>query len=101
MHGSCTEAEQYILKPSSVRKLPNNPKPQTNRPVECEELEKRILSAGRSMLKNVRVGDMIFSLHFISRYLAERDHLLVRSAMFLVKAFIVYRVSGVSGECIG
>ena len=70
---------------------------QTNRPSESEELEKRILSTGRSMLKSSHVGDMIFSLHFISQYLADRDHLLVRSAMFLVKAFVVYRVGEEEG----
>ena len=52
------------------------------------------MSADPRLIAVRRVNDNLLSLRYITHYLNLRDHLLERSAIFLAKAFIVYRVRG-------
>ncbi len=54
------------------------------------QLERKIISVGRQLLSYTKI-DRFHSVSFVTSYLADRDHLLDKAAMFLAKAYIVFR----------
>jgi hypothetical protein len=53
------------------------------------------MQVGRQLLRYTKI-DKFRSLAFITSFLARRDHLLDKAAMFLAKAYIVFKEKLVS-----
>ncbi|KAJ9520083.1 hypothetical protein QJQ45_030009 [Haematococcus lacustris] len=56
---------------------------------DADEMERRIIQVGRQLLRYTKI-DKFRSLAYITAFLARRDHLLDKAAMFLAKAMVVF-----------
>jgi len=57
---------------------------------DADEMERRIITVGRNLLRYTKI-DKFRSLAWITTFLSRRDHLLDKAAMFLAKAYIVFK----------
>eukprot|EP00798_Chlamydomonas_sp_ICE-L_P028709 gene28709-31877_t len=60
---------------------------------EAEAMEKKLIDAGRYILRNTQVNpiDSYLPLRLLANFVYEREHMMVPGIMFLVKAWVIYK----------